>query len=486
MMDFRPYFIFLFLGVMMIVTSAHAQDSSIRHFQAKELRADFDVLIDNLKTVHPGLYRFTSKEEMEALFGRIRKDLGHSMSAIEFYRKLVELYPAIGNAHTHIFPPEAYIRSLKTTGKRFPFRLHFDRGKIFVLEDASNEQRIGAGRQIAKVNGHEITSLIEFLAEAYPTDGFNRTLPIYVATAGFSRRFALHFGTPDHFDIEYVDVGGALVNQSIEAITTENIQHNQEANGGKFVFPYSNSFNFQIYGGVGYLRLGTFQPPLASYSSSQYRKFLKSSFLQIKKLGLEKLLIDVRGNGGGFPESTYLLLSYLVRESFHPVRNEYAKVKRIREPHHYREEMFFKHFNRQRLKRDGDVFTVRGAKRQLVKPKSTAFTKKLFVLTDARCASACGEAAGLLKYHANAYFLGEEPGGNPVSQAANDLLQLVLPHTGITVQIPAILSEGNVNLPNIKEGVYPDFEISATAMDLLQKSDVVLTKAIEHMQSLHW
>ena len=135
------------------------------------------------------------------------------------------------------------------------------------------------------------------------------------------------------------------------------------------------------------------------------------------------------------------------------------------------------------MKWDGQYYQVKGAARTKVKPASITFGGNLLVLINSRCASATTELLGQIASHCTATFLGEETGGNPVTQAASDLLTLVLPNSQLKVQMPMIRSVMNVSFENDGHGLQPDIPFRPSIEDVLEGKDTLLKLALKMAQS---
>jgi len=451
----------------------YAQESVDKLIPLEELKEDFKILRTNLEIVHPGLYQYTSKTMLDSIFNTLESNLTQSLSSIDFYRHLLPLLRPIGNNHTNIEPPSSYVEMLQKEALRFTFRFHLRKDSVFILEDVSDEYIIKEGTLIQRINGEDALKLLYRIADFRDTDGYNYSFPLLSATMGFSRRYALFFGTPSSFDIEYIDQKGASRKVTIKAIAVDKIIANRkERYQDRPLFVTADS-GFEIKDQVGLLTIPTFQPEGVK-ASLTYVRLLKKSFRELHKYNIQHLILDIRGNGGGFPEAAYKLMSYLINQPFYPIKYEYANVKTVPTPEYYEKDLFFKHFKKQNLIKNGQRYLVKNASKIKIKPKSSAFQGQLYVLTDARCASATGELTGHLRSRTNAIFIGEEPGGNPVTQAAGDLLHLVLPHSKLQVQIPALRAHSNVTFDDTGYGILPDYEILPTIENQLMQRDTVM------------
>ena len=63
--------------------------------EPEKLRADFRIARQALEEGHSGIYRYTSKKELDRVFDQAEKSLIRPMSTLEFYRVLAPVVPVI-------------------------------------------------------------------------------------------------------------------------------------------------------------------------------------------------------------------------------------------------------------------------------------------------------------------------------------------------------------------------------------------------------
>ena len=206
---------------------------------------------------------------------------------------------------------------------------------------------------------------------------------------------------------------------------------------------------------------------------------MKRVFKQIAEENIEDLILDVRNNGGGFPETVDELLTYLIHDDVQPSKMEYAIVQQIHNEEYFKKDGFSKHFSRQKLEKKGNKFNVKGATSKVIKPHKYAFKDRFYVLMNTYSASATGGLLGLLKSYSNATFIGEESGANPVTMVAGDILTLVLPNSQIEVKVPLVKSEANVSFENTGRGLLADIPMKPTFKSLLTQEDEILEKTLK-------
>ncbi|MFK7924982.1 MAG: S41 family peptidase [Bacteroidia bacterium] len=443
-----------------------------------QLKTDLKLLRQNLETVHPALYLYTPKESLDRCFEQIEASLKTGMHALDLYRLLLPLNKLIANGHSKINPPASYIESLQTDSLRFPFQLYHRHDTLYVLEDLSKEQVVGKGKQILSINGESMDVLFAQMCDNIPRDGYNQTLPAYAASYAFARYYAYFYGCAERFDLSFREADDSIKTASIKALPLAEILA-QKPSLAPQNRPQKASYTFERRAEAAVMKIGSFQPEKAR----DYRKFLAETFTSLEDEPSAALILDLRHNGGGYPEASWQLLEYLIAAPVQPTLAEYAMVDKIPTPHNFEEEMFFKHFHRQNIVPGDSLFVVKGADKVKLKPQKNAYRGPLYVLMNAASASATGEFLGQLKTHTEAIFVGEEAGSNPVSQTASDLLKLILPHSKIEIVLPAIQSVSRVDFANDGHGVRPDIECVPRIETILAGEDEVLAKVCQIIEA---
>lgn len=173
-------------------------------------------------------------------------------------------------------------------------------------------------------------------------------------------------------------------------------------------------------------------------NNKRFVGFIDDAFEQIHTLNIKNLILDLRGNDGGYPFCTSHLLSYLALK---PVP-------------------YFASFHLQYFK--------------LTRPISLAekrFQGNLLILIDGKCFSSTGHLCALMKYHNIGTFVGSETGG---TFTCNDAVtEIELDNSKLTLQIArrsfAVAVEG---MPR-NRGILPDYPVEPKIADLIDGRDTV-------------
>src|SRR3954468_20618762 len=86
---------------------------------AKLLRDDFRIMRRTLEEAHGGIYRYTSKAEMDRTFERTLQKIDQPMTDLEFWRLVAPVVAHIKCGHTSIRFPKTLQMQMETTIPRF-------------------------------------------------------------------------------------------------------------------------------------------------------------------------------------------------------------------------------------------------------------------------------------------------------------------------------------------------------------------------------
>ena len=466
----------LFISCLIHTAYNELEDSSsfTDIIQPADLQSDFLLLRDALDKYHPDLHLYTSKTVMDSLAIDIQKDLDEEMTSIEFFRKLRLLVSKIKNGHTSIKVQGSFMDWFNNEALILPFAMYPRHDSMFVLVDASNEYTIQEGATIIRINDRSVDDLYEDGRRFFPSDGYNLTGPDWNTARNISLFYSLAYGNPDIYDINYIDLDGVQRNAKIKAIAKTKSFENLK-DGRPYYKSERGDLNLNIEEDIAILTIPSFFPD----SERRFANQLKKMFAKIRNLNIDQLIIDVRGNGGGYFESAEEVLKYLITEEVQPYKYEYALVDNIKEPHHF-VKGDLKHFHRQRLVESNSKFYSR-ADRMVIRPYRNGYQGKIVILLDQLSASATADFLGMTKSYTDAVHIGVESSGNPVAQVAVELPTLVLPNTGIRVQLPLFRSELNTTFPNMGRGLIPDVIVEPSVHSILIGEDVQLDKAKAHL-----
>ena len=168
-------------------------------FSKRKLQEDFNQFRYLLESMHPALYDYTSKNELDSLFDSNYHKINSDMDVNAFIMLMTEVISKVGCGHSSLFVPDQFWNVAPE--KLFPLKLIMIKNKIYVRGSYSEVQNISTGSEILSVNGEPIDKIIDHLASLTSADGFNSSYRYTKAVENFSIKYALAYGFPDNFNV---------------------------------------------------------------------------------------------------------------------------------------------------------------------------------------------------------------------------------------------------------------------------------------------
>lgn len=452
-------------------------------FSVKQLKNDFIVLQQALEEGHGGLYRYTPKEELDKQFNSIFNNLKQPLTEIEFLRLIVPLVANINDGHSGITPSRSYEVHLRKQPILLPFKLKLIKGKVYLFRNYSDDENFVLGGEVVSINEQSISKIIDRMLEVLPSDGHIQTSKyrklesttlfgtLYNLLFGKTTSFSIAYRNPDDNSLKTIKLNG-LTNQELNSIF-EKRYPDAAKNLPPIELEYRNDIailTVRTFGGMSYRR------PKISFP-----EFLKQSFQEFEEKKIQRLIIDLRNNGGGSDLYGKLLAAYLIDKPF-----QYYKALEVKK----NEFQFFAHTNippkRRKLPGKGYSKNERGWYDSLghpnlgmQKPLKPTFKGKVYILINGGSFSATGECTSVIHFHKKAKFVGEECGAGYYGNTSGFVPTLILPNTKIRVRVPLVRYTMAVSGYALDRGIIPDYPVFPTIKDVLSGKDTELDFVIK-------
>lgn len=451
---------------------------------SKDMKEDFIIFKNSISEIHPGLYWYADSTEIEQRFEKIEKAIQPEMELKDFYVYLQEFYAKIRCGHSWMSMPWKWRKHIDEGPYRIPINFYLEEEKIFAMRDLTDDQSIGEGTEVLSVNGIASKKILDTLIPFAPTDGYSKPHQTQIISGNFSRYFQAVYGLDSIFRIELNDT------ETKKTVTLKGLS-NAEANK-RSIDRYGEvkrdkkmlSFK-EMEESIGLIKIQSFSKENIKEGGQKFKKFLRQTFKIIEQKNLNKLIIDLRGNGGGEDNYGATLASYLLDEPFDYYKRMEAVTKKFR----YNEYSRDKGFNTigKLLKKDKNkpgTYTYnfsRQTKEQ--KPIKNGFRGQLIVLIDGGSFSATSEVAAILHSKDRAKFIGQETGGGYYGNNSAMMYGIQLPNSKINYYLPVIRYYIAVDHPPFEgRGLIPDISIPQTYANYISEKDEVLIRAIEELE----
>jgi Peptidase family S41 len=448
--------------------------------QAREEFTYFRKLVDS---VHPGMSRYASAAEMNALFDSLYHSINGKVTTLDLYRKVLVALDRISCSHTYARLDANLYDSLQDENAFFPYPILFNNNKVYVNSNTFDDD-IPLGTEITRINGENTEQVLQKLAAYNSVDGVN----LYAENREIADEFRFHYylayGKYPQFDIEYRDTSsGNLRNDYTDA---GSLQFRSQYYGDD-----AQEYDMEVMDDkqCAVLTINTLD---FDYSREElaFSHFLENSFRLLRSAGIRNLVIDLRNNPGGSNDLAMELNTYLFDKPLRHVRNARANFQRV---------PFRAHCTGTESGADIDAvdsvlqtnyapgddghYYITTTANKTWYPSKHAFTGNVIVLQNPGTNSAASMICSYLKSLGRATLVGEETGASYEGANAGFKLRYTLPKTKIEIILPVMRYEYDVKDINGPRGrgVIPDVKVVNTVKDMLANKDAQLEYVFQHL-----
>ena len=492
-------FIFLLIHIQLMAQSSIAT-SFDKQLNAEFLRSDLELLKTGLELIHPGLYRYSSKQQIDSLFLNTAKDLSEQTDFQEFYRKVCRVLAEIKCQHTAATPAPELFKKIEEEGKFLPFGAFwlYDPVSVYITYDLSSEASLPPGTRILEINGQSVEELYKTLIPYFPSDGYNLTNKHSRFIYGLELHlwYYLLIDRPEAFTLKLETPQKQLIEKKYNAVTAKELLKNYKkytSQKDPEIRPYLdywkqwNKKNTSRPIRNEFINDNTALLTVGNFSSHKFEKIIGQAFKEIKSKNIENLIIDVRGNGGGWDDQGRQLFTYLIDKPAVYYDSLYtttgiADTTFLFKHTDKNREWFLENLPFVEQLPDGRYATKptgnQGVKLQ--SPQDNRFDGQVYIIMNGRSASTTAEFTAAAHFHQLATFVGEESGGAYNGGNGGDFAQFLLPHSQINVQIPLaryVMNSSETRF--LGRGTLPDYEIHRSIQDVLVGRDPQLEFVLE-------
>lgn len=444
---FNLVIILFFFGFIIYST----QSRSISKDSAEN---DLKFMVNSLENIHPDIYHIIPKDSFLLELNKEIENIPEKITELEFFKVCARLSSHFRTGHTK---PMENILGFQTLFKRaFPFETKLIDNRLFITENLTVIDRIPIGSEIIEINGKNIDTVIDEWSRlvSYENIAFRNHQITQATKIGIWNDFG-------NFKIKYIEY-------SSNGIKEKNVNGSICSNMYRFFKAQFRKPKKLVYReltpNVGYI--GFFD----CHDLKNYKQFYKSTFKELKNKGVDNLIIDIRANGGGHTIIGLELMQYIFN---HPFLERDSSTRKISNELIATGKVDKKFGADKRV--PGKLITTVFKPIQLI-DNPLRFNGKTYLLIDNATFSAAQGFASSFKCYGNGTILGEETGGVTVNFA--DVHFFNLHNTGMRFMTSWEKAYFPCGVDN-NRGVLPDYNISNSIEDYIEKKDKVLDFTIE-------
>ncbi|HLI76202.1 MAG TPA: S41 family peptidase [Acidobacteriaceae bacterium] len=478
-----------------VICRAQSVVSAKTFIPAAKLQGDVSVLRSAMEKLHPGLYRYRSKKEMDRAFDRLSRDFRHGKTLEQVYLRLSIFAAQIRCGHTYLNPsnqPEDVRSALIGRARKLPFLYRWVGQRMVVTRDFTPGHLLPRGTEIVSVNSMRSADLLTRLMEVSSADGGND-----------AKRVALSEETgdsvnelPDIFFPVLFGDGTALRlrirrygERQRHDLTVSMLTSEQRAAAFALTHPDGGEARFTLTYMPDGAALITMPTWVMYHSPWDWRAWLNASFDEIIARKSPALVLDIRGNTGGDDVGSVLLSRLAPAATPQPPFVRLVRYRRVPDdllPYLSTWDSRFKDWGNSAVDLPEPWPTAPPVRyfRQIDEaatdsgpaPPRERFRGRVYVLTDASNSSATFMFARTVQEERLGTLVGGPTGGNRRGINGGAFFFLTLPNSHLEIDLPligyfpqAVQADG---------GVQPDVEIEPTIRSLATGEDPVLAQVM--------
>jgi hypothetical protein len=487
----------------------HATSASASLIAAADLKADLAVLRTAFEAVHPGLYRYNTREQMFERFAALETAFEHDQTRQQAFLTLSLFAATIKCGHTFLNPSnqsKAVADELLKQQDKVPFYFRWIDQRMVVTRDFTPDGQLKIGPEILAINAVPAADILEQLMTIARADGSNDAKRINLLGVTGSERY-------ETFDIYFpllfplsrpefklkVRSPGASADSTLTAAALS-YESRLAAHDAAESAPEAGD---QPLWKLSYLADGTAYLPMPSWvaykTSWDWTGFINTTFDSLVERKVANLVIDLRGNEGGSSVGDVILARLIDK----PVPRtpgqrfvRYLKVPPELDAVLDTWDPSFKDWSKDALgpmdladRSTGlPADATRGFYRlrnedgsdpalsdEMITPRGPRFTGRVFVIIGASNSSATFEFASLVKSLKIGTLVGQPTGGNQRGINGGAFFFLRLPRSGFEVDLP-IMAQFPKRAGELAPdaGILPDVPVASTLDDLVDGHDAEL------------
>jgi hypothetical protein len=482
------------LAVVGMASSALAETATApaagRLIPAADLQADAAVLRRAYETLHPGLYRYRTRAQVDAAFAALDGEFTRDQTLADAYLAIARLttFFQCGHTYPNFFNQGEEVERALLKRPRVPFEFRWLDRRMVVTRTYVDLPGLQRGTEVLSIDGRPVAAILDGLLPYSRADGGNDAKRVSnLEVQGYGRYEAFDVFFPLVFPRDEsrpfalkvrATPGGRVRTLQVPAIAPEKRVATDGTPGSD-----TNPWNYaEVAPGVGLLNM----PTWALYNSKfAWEPYLDELFAELNAKGTGDLIIDLRANEGGLSVGDRILAHLATRDL--PAEPLVRKTRYRKVPDDLRpvletwDRTFYDWGDTAVDLGDGFYRLTKydtDAAGAVVKALSPRYAGRVWVLIGAVNSSATFEFADAVRRNRLGTLVGQATGGNQRGITGGAFFFMRLPRTGIEADVPLIGQFPVSDKPMPDAGLEPDIYVQPRIEDIAAGRDVVLGEVL--------
>lgn len=292
------------------------------------VKADFYLLRQILEEANPNIYRYADKSHTDSLFNSISCQLNDSVSYRDFTKHIARVFNNMACGHSGWAHSDQYRAYRNELMKFFPFEILSVNDQYFIVKNNSTDTSIKDGMEILSLNGSKSGTINQTLRKFMYRDGESIPQAETEISKYFPNAYSNFIGDVDTFSIHLRNSVGktlhlkvpALPRAIIDSISKTRYERDKEM-GKPLLLEIDTAINVANY------TIKWFRNEYIQKHGQNFNAFTDSVFQVLQSNEIENLIIDLRGNVGGWTANGKKLFSYFIEQPIPYINKvEFAQV----------------------------------------------------------------------------------------------------------------------------------------------------------------
>ena len=443
----------------------------------KEYDRDINLLLESINLLHSGKNLYITdiefSDKVDSIIDKYKPN-NDSINIIEVYKSVIAITELVKCGHTSVTLNKKQRMEFNDNRLFFPYPIRFISGQLYCYMEQNEIPNI----KISKINDTPIKEVLELSNRDMYGDGDSYGIGYYDYEYLFSTYLNLYYLSENDtcVEIEYINMkSGDLITTEVELLPYST----QRKNFAKVYKRDAGVINYKLRENYAILDINTFV-----YDTSFNIKY-EYLFDKVIEDSIHNLIVDLRGNLGGYYSNVYNLLSYFT-DSFSIKETSISNIDSIDNLIYHTDilERDLDYQFKTHFKYDGYDFKFRDKYINPYKVKSNKFNGRVFILIDGKSFSGSTVFANIMmNNYKDVTIIGEESGGGLKGLTAYYNTTLTLPNSKIEVLIPmvSILMDNEACYEGLGRGVggiIPDIYVTYSYEDFISDIDKEIIEVI--------
>ncbi len=466
----------LLLIFIFIQNPAFAQNDKLISIkkQQKDLKR-LKLLIE----AHPDPYTQIPEKEFKKKWKAIESSLNQPLTQLEFFKKIASIVALIGDGHSSAYLPRNWLKKQRKALGAFAHEFHLTNdNELFVIKNFEDDE-LPLKSKILEINNISVDSFLNKIDPyiSYEKTNFRNT----IIDNDIEKYLYLAFGHSDSTKIKYISTDTSeMLLRNMDYKKWKKFQKDDKEER-EIKIAKGEPYDYkEVKKGVGLISIFAF----SAADFQNYKIFLNKTFKKIKKDSIHSLIIDIRGNYGGWPKIASKLFHYISDTHFKTMAKSTLKVSyayresflsrypylRSHKPS-FRQRRHFLNFEAILRNKYGTFVDESLFFNEAPEKKQYEFSGDCYLLINRDSYSAASSFAATFQCYQMGVIIGEETGGTKIFRA--NAFYEKLYKSGIIVGM-STTKMYNTCYDKEHEGIKPHIEYTPSILQIVSDIDTQL------------